>query len=147
VAAPLRGVSACQLDQPLLDIPLDLDLVRARGLRPAKEGDVQALGDQLLADAGDGPQAGPQGGDDLLIGAFVPAGIVGQKEDAGVGQFAGRGLAAGHQLFQVCPFLSRQSHPVLVHVGRPVLGMVPGAGHQESGYCCYLPNEDWRTTK
>ena len=123
MAAPLGGITAGQLDQPLLDVPLDLDLVRARGLRAAQEGDVDPLGDQLLADAGDGPRAGAQGGNDLVIGAFVAEGVVGQEEDAGVGQFAGGGLAAGDELFQVGTLLSGQRNPVLVHVARPALGV------------------------
>jgi hypothetical protein len=98
MAAPLGGLIAGQLDQPLLDVPLDLDLVRPRGLRSATQGGVEALGDQLAADARDGPRAGPQGGEDLLVGVLLAAGIVGEQEDAGVGQFAGRRLAAG------CPF-------------------------------------------
>jgi hypothetical protein len=73
VAASLRGITASQLDQSLLDIPLDLDLVRSRGLASAKDGDVHAFGNQLLADAGNGPQADSQRGDNLLIGAFLAA--------------------------------------------------------------------------
>jgi hypothetical protein len=121
MATALGGIAASQLDQPLLNIPLDLDLARPRGLLAAQEGNVQALGDQELADAGDGPRAGAQGGDDLLIATFVPEGIVGQEEDAGMGQFASCGLAAGDQPLQIRPFLRRQSHPILVHGGHPVL--------------------------
>jgi hypothetical protein len=142
VAAPARGITASQFDQTLLDVPLDPDLVRPRGLPSAADGDIHALGDQVLADAGYGPPAGAQRGDDLVIGAFVPEGVVGQQEDAGMGQFAGRRLTAGDQLFQVRPFRRRQSDPVLVRVGRPVLGVSPLADCQESGYCFYLSNED-----
>jgi hypothetical protein len=109
----------------LLDIPLDLDLIRPRRLPAATEGGIQALRDQLLADAGDGPRAGAQGGDDVLVGVLVAAGVVGQQEDAGVGQLAGRGLASGHQLFQRRSLLRRQGDPVLVHGSRPVLGVSP----------------------
>ena len=72
MAAPLGGLTASQLDQPLLDVPLDLDLVRPRGLASATQGGVEALGDQLSADARDGPRADPQRGDDLVIGASSP---------------------------------------------------------------------------
>ena len=142
MAAPPRGITTSQSDQPLLDIALDLDLVRPRRLPPALDGDVHARGDQVLADAGDGSRAGAQRGDDLLIGAFVPEGIVGQQEDAGVGQFAGRCLAAGNQLFQVLTLLGCQSDSVLVHVGRPDLGVSPSPERQESEYYFYLSNED-----
>jgi hypothetical protein len=123
VAAALGGIAARQLDQALLDVPLDLDLVRARRLRPATERHVQPLGDQLPADRGDGPRAGAQGGDDLLIAARAPVRVVGQEEDPGMGRFACRGKAALDQLFQVRPLLRRQSHPILVHGSRPVLGV------------------------
>src|SRR5262249_25994054 len=88
VAASLGGITARQSDQPLFDIPFDLDLVRSRGLRAAPEGDVDPLGDQLLAGAEDGPQAGAQGGNDLVIGTAAAAGVVGQEENPGMVQFA-----------------------------------------------------------
>ena len=88
---------------------------------PAQQGEFHSLGDQLLADTGDGPQAGTQRRDDLLIGVFLAVAIIGQQQDAGVGQFAGRGLAAGHQLLQFRPLLRRQRDSILVHRGRPVL--------------------------
>jgi hypothetical protein len=121
VAAPLGRLTASQLDQTLLDVPLDLDFVRPRGLPSATQGGVEALGDQLSADARDGPRTGAQRGDDLLIGVFLPAGIVGEQQDPGMGQFAGRRRAAGHQPFQVRPLLRRQCDTILVHRGHPVL--------------------------
>src|SRR5262249_34477071 len=108
---PTRGVPATPL-QLTLSPPPGGPPRRAGACPPAQEGGVQALGDQVLAHGGDRPQAGPQGGDDLRIGAPPAAGVVGQQEDTGVGQFAGRRLARGNQLLQVRPFLRRQSHPV-----------------------------------
>ncbi len=142
MAAALGWITASQFDQPPFDIPLDLDLVRPKGLLATQDGDVHALGDQLLADTGDRSQAGAQGSDDLLIGTFVPERIIGQQEDSSVGQFAGRRLAAGNQQFQVCPLLRCQSHPVLVHVGHPDLGVSTSPDCKKSGYGFYLPNED-----
>jgi hypothetical protein len=141
VAAALGRITAGQLDQLLLDIPLDLDLVGAWRLPPAQQGEIHPRGDQLVADTGDRPQADAQSRDNLLIGVFLPDGIVGQQEDAGMGQFAGRRLPAGDHLFQLRPFFLRQGHPIFVHRSCPVLG-VSSPGRQESGYCGYLSNED-----
>jgi hypothetical protein len=133
VAASLGGITASQFDQPLLDVPFDLDLVGPKGLRSAQEGDIEPLGNQVVADARDRPEADTQGSDDLVIGALVFQGVVGQKEDAGMGEFARRRrLAAGNQLFQVRSLRARQSDPVLVHVDRPVLGVSPLPSRQES---------------
>ena len=99
MAAALRRIAASQLDQSLLDIPLDLDLVGARRLPSAQQGEVHALGDQLLADTGYRPQAGAQSRDDLLIGVCLSAGVVRQQQDAGMGQYAGRRLTTGNHLF------------------------------------------------
>ena len=67
-----------------LDNALVLGLL-ARRLPPAQQGEIQPLGNQLLADTGNRPWAGAQGRDDLLIRVFLPEGIVGQQEDAGMG--------------------------------------------------------------
>jgi hypothetical protein len=142
MAAPLGGLAAGQLDQPLLEVPFDLDLVRPRGLPSATQGRVEALGDQLSADARDGPQTGPQSGDDLLVGALLAARIVGEQQDSGVGRFAGRRLAAGDQPLQLRSLLRRQSDPILVYRGHPVLEVSLPAGHQAAGYSLHLPNED-----
>jgi hypothetical protein len=142
VAAALGGLTASQFDQPLLDVPLDLDLVGPRGLRSAQQGHVDPCGDQFVAHAGDGSQAGAQGSDDLVVGPFVAEGVVGQQKDAGMGQLARRGLAAGNQLFQVGPLRGGQRNSVLVHVAHPALGASPLPNRQESGYRLYLPNED-----
>ena len=84
MAASPRWMAASEFDQLLLDIALDL--VRPRRLLSAQDGDIQSLGDQLLADAGDGSQARPQGGDNLLVGTLPAAGVVGEQEDASVDQ-------------------------------------------------------------
>ena len=68
----------------MLEVPLDLDLVGPGRLGAAIEGRRDALGDEPLANAGDGPGAGPQGVDDLLIGSFIPISGIGEEEDAGV---------------------------------------------------------------
>jgi len=141
VAAALGRITAGQFDQALLDVPLDLDLVGARRLPPARQGEVQPQGDQLLADTGNRPRAGPQGGHDLLVGVLLPERIIRQQEDAGVGQFTGRRFAAGNQLGQLPPFLGRQGHPVFVHGSCPFLAVLSSPGRQESRYCVYLSNE------
>jgi hypothetical protein len=141
VAAALGRIAAGQRDQALLDISLDLDLVRARRLPPAQQGKVHPRRDQLPADPRHGPQARAQSRDDLLIGVFLPAGIVGQQEDAGMGQFAGRRLAAGNHLVQIAPLLRGQGYSILVHGSPPILE-ASSADRQESGYCAYLSNED-----
>src|ERR1700722_18638110 len=136
------GITASQLDQPLLNIPLDFDLVRPRGLPSAQDGDLDPFDDQLATNAGDGARADTQGSNDLLIGAFVSLGVVGKQENARVRQFPGSGFATGNQLLQVRSFLCRQSHPLLVHCSHPIREVLPPADRQETGYCFYLSNED-----
>lgn len=126
----------------MLNIAFDPDLVGTRGLRPAPEGDVQPLRNQLLANARDRSQAGAQSAHNLVVGAPLPEGIIGEQEDASVGQFARRRLASGNDQFQVRPLVRRECHPVLVHVGHPELGVYRSPYRQGSGYCTYLPNED-----
>jgi hypothetical protein len=60
VATPFGWVAARQSDQLLLDVPLDLDLVRAGWLGLVVQGREEALGDKALADAGDGSGAAPK---------------------------------------------------------------------------------------
>ncbi len=141
VATALGRIAAGQRDEPLLDIPLDLDLVRPRWLPLAQQGNVQSCRDQLSPNPRHRPQVGAQSRTDLLIGVFLPAGSVGKQEDAGMGQFAGRCLAAGNQLFQIAPFFRCQSYPILFHGSPPILE-ASSADRQESGYCVYLSNED-----
>lgn len=142
MAAARGGIATGQFDQALLDIPPDLDFVGARRLPSAQQGEIHPLGDQLLADPGDRPQTSAQSRDDLFIGLFFPGGVVGQQEDAGMGQLAGGRLPAGDQLLQVSPFVLRQGHPILVHSSSPVLGVSSSPDRQEPGYCVYLSNED-----
>jgi hypothetical protein len=61
------------------------------------ESRLEPRGDEPLSDAGDGPWAGVQGGDDLLVGAFFSPRVVRQQEDARMGQLASRGLSLGDQ--------------------------------------------------
>jgi hypothetical protein len=78
-SAPAFGrVGASQSDELLFDVPPDLDLVRSGGLGSVIEGRQESLGDEPLPDAGDGPWAGSQGGDDLLIWGFPALRVVGQ---------------------------------------------------------------------
>jgi hypothetical protein len=77
VAAAHWGIAASQFEQPLLDLSLELDLTRARRLPAAQQGELHPLGDQLPANTGHRSQAGAQGGDDLVVGVSLSAGIVG----------------------------------------------------------------------
>src|SRR5437016_5730896 len=101
---PLGRVAASQLDQPLLQVPFDLDLVRSGRLGLAVNRSQEAVGDKAVADARDRPEAGTQVRDDVVVGAVFPVGV-GQEEDAGMRQLARRGLSGGYQLFQTNPFL------------------------------------------
>jgi hypothetical protein len=102
------------LDQLLLDVPLDLDLVWARRLRPGVQGRRETGGDQAAADTAHRADADAEGSDDLVVGVR-PRGGVRQQEDAGVGELAGRPLAGGNQVFQVGSLLRGQRDSVLVH--------------------------------
>jgi hypothetical protein len=110
-------------------------------LSAAQQGEVQPLGDQLVADTGNRPQAGAQSSADLLVGLFLSEGISRQEADAGMGQFAGRRFPAGNQLGQLRPFVFRQGDPILVHGSCPVLALSSLPDRQESRYCVYLSNE------
>jgi hypothetical protein len=90
LATALGWVGTSQADQLLLDVALDLDLVGPWRLGLVVQSSSEALGDEPLADAGDGPWADAQGGDDLVVGALQAGRGVGQQEDAGVGQLASR---------------------------------------------------------
>ena len=79
MAASFGRVAAGQPDQLLLDIPFDLDLVRAGRLRLVIQGSVAALGDKPLANAGDGSWTNPQSGDKVIIGLDRSWGNVGQQ--------------------------------------------------------------------
>ena len=56
---------------------------------------MESLGDEPLPDASDGPRAGAEDGDDLVIEGALPLRVVRQQEDACMGQLAGRGLPLG----------------------------------------------------
>jgi hypothetical protein len=85
------------------------------------EGRQESLGDEPLPDAGDGPRAGAQGGDDLFIEGVLPLRVVRQQEDARMGQLASRGLSLGNQLLQRRPLFRSQSDSILLHRSTPVL--------------------------
>lgn len=121
-AATLGRVAASQTDQLLLKVPLDLDLTRPQRLEPGVERLLEALGDQALAHATDGTEADPQGGDDLVIGAFPSGRAVRQQQDAGVGEPAGRCLAHRNQVFQPSSFFRSQGNSVFLHGGARLLG-------------------------
>src|SRR5947209_705932 len=116
--APGR-VAASQLDQLLLDVPLDLDLVRARRLGLPVDRRLEALGNELLAYPSDRPKADAEGLGDVFVGAVLPVGV-GQQQDAGVRQLACRCFPGGNKMFQPDPLLRRQCDPILVHRRTPV---------------------------
>jgi hypothetical protein len=91
-AAALGWVAASQSHQLLLDVPLDLDLVRPGRLCLAIHGGRQTLGDELLAHPGDGARANAKSSDDGVVAVARSIGDIRQQQDAGVGQFAGRRL-------------------------------------------------------
>jgi hypothetical protein len=76
MAAALGWVAASQLDQFLLDVPLDLDLVWSRRLGLVVKGDQEAFRDKTLANTGDGSCSGTQSGDDFVIGTVLLCGSV-----------------------------------------------------------------------
>jgi hypothetical protein len=86
------------LDQPLLEVPLELDLAGAGGLGSGDEGGRQPLGDEALPHPLDGSQAGALGGDDGLVAAVLARGGVRQQQDAGVGELTCRPLAGRDQM-------------------------------------------------
>ena len=111
MASPLGRVTASDADQRLLDVALDFDLVGPRRLRLVVEGGEEAFGDQALADAADGACAERQGVGDVRV--VLP--LVGEQEDACVGDPACSGLALADQALQHGPFLVRQAHTVFFH--------------------------------
>jgi hypothetical protein len=140
LAAALGGVAASQLDEPLLDVPLDLDLARSGRLGLAVDGSSDALGDETLADSGYGPLANAQGGGDVVIRPPRAEVVVGQQEDARVGQLARRRLAGGHQALQVRSLVRLQRHPILVHRSTSLLD--PRAQTSSNRIANHLSNED-----
>jgi hypothetical protein len=92
------------------------------------EGRLESLGDESPSDAGDGPRAGVQGGDDLFIGVSLSQRVVRQQEDARMGQLASRGLPSGDQLLQRRPLFRGQGDSILLHRSTPVLRAVSSLG-------------------
>ena len=80
--------------------PLILILSGRAGRGFGVEGRVEPLGDESLPDASDGPGAGAQGRDDVLVA--VPFALYGirQEQDSGMGQLSACRLAGGDQVFQ-----------------------------------------------
>jgi hypothetical protein len=140
VAAAKRRVAASHADEFLLDVALDLDLVGPGRLAVAVDGSSKALGDETLANPGDGPLADAQGGADVVVRPPWAEGVVGQQEDAGVGQLAGRRLAGGHQALQVRSLVRLQRHPILVHRCTSLLD--PRAQASSNRIANHLSNED-----
>src|SRR5262249_60285744 len=99
----------------------DRDLAWPGRLGRGVQGRQRALGDEAPAHALDGPQAGPEGRDDLLIVARGAAGGVREQEDAGVAEPACGPLAGGNQALEVRPLLRGQCDAIAVHRGAPAL--------------------------
>jgi hypothetical protein len=116
VAASFGWVRTGQRHQSLLDVPLDLHLVRTRGLWASIDGDLQSTGDKLLANSTHRPQAAADRVRDGLI-RFVSAMRVSKQEDTGMPQSTGRRFADRNQLLQFMPFFRRQCDTILFHVG------------------------------
>ena len=84
----------------------------------AAQGGFQPLLDEMLPHPGDGGEADVEGLGDALVGPGGTAvGLVGLEQDAGMGQFAGRSLAAGSQVVEGLAFLGGQRHKVFLHRG------------------------------
>jgi len=125
VAAPARRIAAGQFAQRLFDVSLDLDLVRSGRLRPVVQGGFQPFRDEALPQAFNGARAGAQGRDDLGVRIRLAAPLIGQKQNARMGQLPGRCFAYGRHLFQRQPFLHCECNPILVHRGTPCLEAQP----------------------
>jgi hypothetical protein len=106
VATAIGRIAASQLDQPLLDVSLDLDLVRPWRLGPMVECRRQPFGNQSPPHPLDGSDANAQGSNDVLVGAASAEGRIGEEKNAGVGQAACCGLPGGNCLLQLGAFLS-----------------------------------------
>jgi len=93
MAASLGRVVTGQLYQVLLDIPLDFDLLRAWGLRLGMESHVETCRHKPFTHPFYAPEAGAQGGDDLVISIRPFMGRICQQKNTSMGQFA-RGCSA-----------------------------------------------------
>ena len=112
MAAPLRGITASQADQPLFDISLDLDLGWTGRLGSWVQGGRKAFGDEALPHPFDGPQADTQGIPNARVGKLLVVGV-GEEQDTGMGQPARRSFARRQQEFQGSPFFCCQGDAVL----------------------------------
>jgi hypothetical protein len=108
----------------LLDVPLDSDFVRARGLGLGIDGCVDALRHKPFANPFHAPEAGAQGPNDLFIRMLPPVGSIGQQKNTSMGQLARSRSADRNQFFQCVPFVCCQSHPILFHGRIPFLGAI-----------------------
>jgi hypothetical protein len=88
MAASLGRIAAGQLDEPLLDVALDLDLTRPGGLGLGVQSGRQPLGDETAAHPFDGSPAGVQCRDDVLIGAAQPWRLIGQQKNTRMAKLA-----------------------------------------------------------
>ena len=142
MAAPARRIAAGQSEQPLFDVSLDLDLVWSGRLRPVVKGGFQTFRDESLPQALNGSRASAQGRDDLGVRIRLAAPLIRQKQNACMGQLPGRCFAYGNQLFQLKPFLHRESNPILVHRGTPFLEAQPVAKAPRNNIPRYPSIED-----
>jgi hypothetical protein len=88
MAASQGGIAARQLEEFLLDLPLDFDLARPGRLGPGVQSGLQPLGHEATAHPFDGSPAGAQGRNDVLIGAAQPWCLIGQQENTRMAEFA-----------------------------------------------------------
>jgi hypothetical protein len=141
--APASGrVGACQFDQLLFHIPLNLDLAWAEGLGPRSNSGLDALGDQALTDASHGLRAGASSRAKGCVGVFFSVQGGGQPKEARLGPLAGCGPASSNQSFQLGPFLQRQSDPILFHGRTPFLAWHIMAKASRNRIPCYPSIED-----
>ena len=124
MTATTGRIGAGQFDQLLFDVPLDLDLVRPRRLRPVIDGRFDSFGDEPLSDTSDGSRADTDGRHDVLVGGVSTGCRIRQQEDAGMCQFPACGFPFGDQLLQRGAFLRFECNTVLVHHGAPSLEAV-----------------------
>jgi hypothetical protein len=132
MAPALRRLATGQFEQLLLDVPLDLDLVRSWGLGPVVQGGFESLGDAALPQALDGSHTGRQNGGDLGVRVRLAVSFVGQEQNAGMGEFSRCRLARRNQLLQRRSFLPGECDAILVHCGGPFLEAYSVAKPQET---------------
>jgi hypothetical protein len=125
VTAPARWVGAGEFDQFLFSVSFDLDLVWPRWPWFRVERRVEPLGDEPLPDSSDGPGAGVQGRDDILVAVPLAMYRIRQEQDSGMSQLSACSPASRDQAFQRRPFIGVQSNPVLFHCSAPSLEVDP----------------------